>query len=163
MQIIRLQVSVFLYLWSYGFVSVGCNISYNPLMSSIIYIWRAEWRPSRCMAINWTRKIRVERHVSLNDLASIVYRELDDDTSREIQGVIIQGLTGELTTRAVHDNRQFHLRTSSLLTVGDLYNVISSLDRGWRVKYGLTVVWPIPATPNFVRFITRNGTRRRNI
>ena len=68
----------------------------------------------------------MERHASLDDFASIVYQELDADTSREIQRVVIQGLTGGLTTRAVHDDRQFHLRTSPLLTVGDRYNVITS-------------------------------------
>ena len=36
MQIIRMQVSVFHYLFSYGFLSVGCNISYN--LTNLIYL-----------------------------------------------------------------------------------------------------------------------------
>ena len=51
MQIIRLQVSVFHYLWSYGFVSVGSNISYNPLMSSIIYITGLIFLLSLCVVL----------------------------------------------------------------------------------------------------------------
>ena len=60
----------------------------------------------------------------------------------------------------MHDDRQFHLRTSSLLTVGDLYNVISSLNSAWMVKFRLTLMWLMPTTPNFVRFISVMAERQ---
>ena len=66
----------------------------------------AEWRPERRMAINWNRKLRFERHASLNRMDAMVWEELDADTNGEIQGVMVVGLTEELTTRAVHAGQQ---------------------------------------------------------
>ena len=112
----------------------------------------AEWRPERRMAINWDRKIRFERHATLNRMGVMVWEELDADTNGEIQGVMVVGLTDELTTRVVHAGQQGYLRTSPLLSVCDLYNVITSFDRAWRTKYHLTVLWILPATPDFLKF-----------
>ena len=42
---------------------------------------------------------------------------------------MVVGLTEELTTRVVHAGQQGYLRMSPLLSICDLYNVITRFDR----------------------------------
>ena len=111
-----------------------------------------EWTPSSRHAGTWQVTKRVDIEGSLTRIGAIVREELEQDTAMAIQAILIVGLNYELLYRTIHENEAIYLKLSSDPSVSDIYNIASSLDKSWRSRRQLTVMWALPAPPNFLKF-----------
>ena len=112
----------------------------------------SEWTSPARHADNWHVVKRVDPRLTLTRIGELVWEELDRDTAGSIQAVLILGLLQELIYRTYHQHEAIYLRAHTNPDINDIYNVASSLDKAWRAHRQLTVVWALPAAPNFIKF-----------
>lgn len=113
----------------------------------------AGWAPSNIEG--WPVRSVVRRGASLAVLATEVEKNLQSNTGLVVMVALHCDLTYLTSYSPTLSKGLMRLKFEAPLA--DLYNVITSRDREWKVIHKVCVVWAIPYVPNFLFFNRRRS------